>query len=208
MCEGTGSPQDSREPLERVISWKAVCRFMKKANRNSILVIAVIAAGLGFPTAVSAFSAQSSILAISPQVTMISIPSGSGITQSSQGYAPASVVVVIGVNNTVTWTDKDDQMDANGYSPNHTVTANDQSFTSNSLAVGDQFTYTFGSPGTYSYHCKIHSWMNGMVIVKGTATPTPEFPLPFVVLTIGLGVAAVAFSLNRRASDSLLAHAT
>lgn len=156
---------------------------------------------MGLPAAVFALSPQSSALATtSPQITKISIPSGSGITQSSQGYSPASVVVVIGVNNTVTWTDNDDQMDANGYTPNHTVTANDNSFTSVSLSIGDSFTYTFTSPGTYMYHCKVHSWMSGLVTVKGTATPTPEFPLPFVVLIVTLGVAAVAFSLTRRGS--------
>jgi hypothetical protein len=46
--------------------------------------------------------------------------------------------------------------------------------------------------------------MNGVVIVKGTATPTPEFPLPFAVLIVALGVAAVAFSLTRRGPNLLI----
>jgi plastocyanin len=177
---------------------------MRNSKRTGILVAAAFVMGLGLPVAAFAFSPQNSVLAISPQVTKISIPQGAGITSSSQGFAPASVTVVIGVNNTVTWTDNDNQMDAQGYEPNHIVAANDKSFASNSLAIGDQFTYTFNSPGTFQYHCNIHAWMNGIVIVKGTATPTPEFPLPFVVLVVALGVAAAAFSLTRRGSNPVL----
>jgi FtsP/CotA-like multicopper oxidase with cupredoxin domain len=113
------------------------------------------------------------------------------------------VTVVIGVNNTVTWTDNDNKMDANGYEPNHVVAANDNSFTSNSLSIGDQFTYTYTAPGTYSYHCNIHSWMSGVVIVKGTATTTPEFPLPFAVLLVALGAAAAIFTLARHRPNGL-----
>ena len=29
------------------------------------------------------------------------------------------------------------------------------------------FTYTFHNDGTYDYHCKFHSWMQGSVIVGG-----------------------------------------
>src|ERR1700676_4033473 len=124
---------------------------MQKSQRKSLLLAAAVLVGLGLPAAVTAFSPENSVLAtLSPQVTKISIPNGSGITQSSQGYSPPQVVVVIGINNTVTWTDNDNQQDANGYTPNHTVTAIDSSFTSDSLSVGDSYTYTFTTPGTYS----------------------------------------------------------
>jgi hypothetical protein len=77
--------------------------------------LAAVLVGLGFPAAASGLPGQNSILAINgPQITQISIPIGAGITQSSQGFSPSSVTVVIGVNNTVTWTDNDNRMDANG----------------------------------------------------------------------------------------------
>ncbi len=177
---------------------------MARSHRTNILFLAAVLVGLGFPAASSALPAQNSTLATaSPQTTQVSIPIGAGITRSSQGFSPSSATVVVGVNNTVAWTDNDNQMDANGYEPNHIVAADDKSFTSGSLSIGDQFTYTFTAPGTYSYHCNIHPWMNGVVIVKGNAVTTPEFPLPFVVLLVALGVAAAAFTLSRRRLNGL-----
>jgi plastocyanin len=66
--------------------------------------------------------------------------------------------VVLGVNNTVAWTNDD--------SAPHTVTADDGSFSSGNLNPGDSYTYTFTTPGTYAYHCNYHSWMKGTIIVK------------------------------------------
>ena len=66
--------------------------------------------------------------------------------------------MVIGVNNTVQWTNND-------IAP-HTVTAVDKSFDSGELNTGDTFTYTFTTPGTYQYGCSYHPWMKGTVIVK------------------------------------------
>jgi plastocyanin len=177
---------------------------MAGSRRAGVLLFAAVLIGLGLPAAASALPSLNSVLATtSPQITMIAIPNGAGTTQSSQGFSPGSVTVVIGVNNTVTWTDNDNRMDANGYEPNHIVAADDKSFTSNSLAIGDQFTYTYTAPGTYSYHCNIHAWMNGVVVVKGTAPTTPEFPLPFAVLLVALGAAAAVFTLTRHRQSGL-----
>ena len=178
---------------------------MARSRRATVLLIAAFVVGLGLPAAFALPPRDSILATASPQITKISIPIGAGITQSSQGFSPSSVTVVIGVNNTVTWTDNDNKMDANGYEPNHIVAANDKTFTSNSLSIGDHFTYTFTAPGTYPYHCNIHSWMNGVVIVKGTATATttPEFALPFAVLLVALGAAAAIFTLARHRPSGL-----
>ena len=88
----------------------------------------------------------------------VSIVPGAGTNTSSLGYSPDKITVVIGVNNTVTWTNND-------ASP-HTVTANDGSFFSGNMATGGTFSYTFTSPGTYAYHCTYHPWMTGVVVVK------------------------------------------
>jgi plastocyanin len=182
----------------------------------SLLLVAYVLTGSALPAAVTAFSTQNSVLATtSPQVTKVSILNGAGIDQSSQGFSPNKVVVVIGVNNTVIWTDNDNKQDDNGYLPSHTVTADDNSFASAYLSsvTGNQFNFTFTTPGTFSYHCNVHSWMKGSVVVKGvaassTATSTttstaPEFPLPYIALLVALGVAAVAFKLTRGARTDL-----
>ena len=103
----------------------------------------------------SAFSL--STLTTSGSGVQVSILPNSSINESSPGYSPDVIHVVIGVNNTVTWTNNDQTT--------HTVTAIDGSFDSGLLQPGQMFVETFDSPGTYQYHCQIHPWMNGTVIV-------------------------------------------
>lgn len=89
----------------------------------------------------------------------VSIQSGSAVNSTSVYYSPSTITVVIGVNNTVTWINND-------MAP-HTVTADDgKSFDSGNInALGSSWTFTFTTPGTYTYHCAYHLWMKGTVIV-------------------------------------------
>jgi plastocyanin len=95
----------------------------------------------------------------------ISIPQGAGVPYDGYsqgnarafGYDPLNATVVMGVNNTVTWTNNDGTI--------HTVTANDGSFDSGYLSPGDSFTHTFTKAGVYEYHCQLHPWMVGYVTV-------------------------------------------
>jgi plastocyanin len=81
----------------------------------------------------------------------------------SLNFQPASITVVIGVNNTVTWIDLD--------SIQHTVVstsipAGAQKFDSGILNQGQTFSLTFTVPGTYHYDCSIHpDWMKGTILV-------------------------------------------
>ena len=93
-----------------------------------------------------------------PASVSIGIPHGSGTNTSSKGFSPDSITVVLGVNNTVIWTNMDN-------SP-HTVTSNGGSFDSGNMAPGQSYTYTFTTTGTFAYHCTYHPWMVGTVIVK------------------------------------------
>jgi plastocyanin len=90
----------------------------------------------------------------------IDIVPNAGSNTSSPGYSLPTVTLVIGVNNTVTWSNKDNLP--------HTVTADDGSFSSGNLNPTDQFSWTFLKPGTYSYHCSYHPWMKATVIVKSS----------------------------------------
>ncbi len=91
-------------------------------------------------------------------VVYVSIPSGTG-SNPNQSFSPSTITVVIGVNNTVIWTNNDVVQ--------HTVTADKVSmFNSQALNPGQAFGYTFTQPGTYGYTCQFHGWMTGKVIVK------------------------------------------
>ena len=94
----------------------------------------------------------------------VQILSGAGTGPSGgPGYSPDTITVVIGVNNTVTWT--------NGDTIAHTVASKAipsgaKAFTSPSIAPGGTYAQTFTVAGIYAYYCVLHSWMMGTVTVK------------------------------------------
>ncbi len=55
----------------------------------------------------------------------------------------------------------------NDDSTSHTWTSLDGVFDSGTLAPGDSFQFTFDTPGTFAYHCNIHSSMTGSITVTG-----------------------------------------
>ena len=120
----------------------------------------VVGGGTTTSTATSTTSSTFTTSATTPAAAVhVSIPSGAGTDTSSPGYSPDTITVVIGVNNTVEWVNNDNMP--------HTVTATNKLFDSGNMNPGDTFSYTFTSPGNYSYGCSYHPWMKGTVIVKG-----------------------------------------
>ncbi|MBI3858732.1 MAG: hypothetical protein HY296_00615 [Thaumarchaeota archaeon] len=85
----------------------------------------------------------------------VNMPLGAGGTQRLN-FVPEKIIVVVGVNNTVRWTNHD--------SAAHTVTGS--TFDSGGMAVGANFTHTFDGQGNYSYRCSYHPWMMGSVLVR------------------------------------------
>jgi plastocyanin len=87
-----------------------------------------------------------------------SAPAGGGSTVEIMNFMfmPGSLTVPVGT--TVTWKFDD--------STDHTVTADDNSFASSPMANGQTFTHTFSSAGTVAYHCSIHPFMKGTIVVK------------------------------------------
>ncbi len=96
-----------------------------------------------------------------PLVPVVTIPAGSAASDgASKGYDPDLIVVVLGVNNTVTWINED-----NVY---HTVTSTSalEPFNSGQIAPGGTFTYNFTTAGNYSYFDENYPWMSGQVTVE------------------------------------------
>jgi plastocyanin len=96
----------------------------------------------------------------------IVIAAGSSTTTSSSTshwpitFTPQNVTVVIGVNNTVQWTNDD--------TADHTVTyqGSPAIFDSHIIPPKGTFVYQFTKPGVYPYICTLHSWMHGWITVK------------------------------------------
>jgi plastocyanin len=146
----------------------------------------VVLQGRGGATSTTAASSSTSVSSssTSPSTAQVTIASGAGVpysgyTQGSTrlyGYTPQNITVVIGVNNTVTWTNMDSAF--------HTVTSSSgdpESFNSGCLdgvgapcsgaSIGTSFTFTFTVPGTYVYNCQYHPWMRGVVTVLAASGP-------------------------------------
>jgi FtsP/CotA-like multicopper oxidase with cupredoxin domain len=108
------------------------------------------------------------------------------VTIKDFSYKPSETRVKKG--DTVTWTNKE----ANG-KRTHTVIQDDGAFSSDGNRINDpnaeiqpgtSFTHTFDRDDTtYGYHCRLHTYMTGRVIVgkgspAGAAPPPTEEPAP------------------------------
>ena len=86
------------------------------------------------------------------------MPTGVG-SNTALNFSPATITLIIGLNNTVTFANRDSAV--------HTVTATDNTFNSGDITAGKSWTNTFSAAGNFSYYCIYHSsWMKGKIIVK------------------------------------------
>jgi len=88
-------------------------------------------------------------------------------TKATGAFAPNPLTVP--VNGVVHWYN-DDRTAAGGQyggsnGTTHTINADDLSFLSGNLTPGRSFEHTFGTPGSYEYHCSIHPAMRGTITV-------------------------------------------
>lgn len=99
---------------------------------------------------------------------------------ANDAFDPSSVTIAQGDSVTWTWAGPD---------TNHSVTAepnqadtfdSDPSGPPNSLThpPGSTFKHTFDTPGTFTYICKVHSFMHGKVVVTGPGGAPPPDTTP------------------------------
>jgi plastocyanin len=89
---------------------------------------------------------------------MTSAPSSGTAAIVIQNYMFSPNPLHVGVGTKVTTTNHD--------SVPHTWTADNGAWDSGQLEGGKSYTFTFTKAGTYSYHCNIHSFMTGSVVVS------------------------------------------
>ena len=80
-------------------------------------------------------------------------------TIAIKNFAFSPVILTIKTGTTVTW------MNQNG-AVHQIVSDSGTPFTSDSLASGASYQFTFIQPGTYTYHCTYHPTMKGTIIVQ------------------------------------------
>jgi plastocyanin len=91
--------------------------------------------------------------------TSITIPQGASTQLASLNqkyYTPANATVPSSA--VITWTNKD-------IAP-HTATANDGSFDTGIINAGSTGSATVKGKGDIQYHCNIHPWMHGSLLVS------------------------------------------
>ncbi len=94
-------------------------------------------------------------------------PAGAGISEIN--FAPANIVLVIGVNNTLVMKNSD--------TADHTITSNPGdtfSFDTGDISgLASSSPIVFTTPGVYPYHCQFHpAYMHGTITVIAPPSPT------------------------------------
>ena len=103
-------------------------------------------------------TATAGTFSIPANAVVVDMPNDGGYEYSQ--YTPAQITVVVGVNNTVVWTNHDVLV--------HNVIANNGAFDSGDIGPGGAYEFTFTQAGTYTYHCSYHPSMSGVVVVKSS----------------------------------------
>jgi plastocyanin len=85
----------------------------------------------------------------------VSIPMGAEVL-GNRAFTPDDLEVAVGT--TVMWTNTD--------SVSHTSTSNGSGWDSGIIQPGRQFSFTYQTAGTFSYHCAIHPGMVGTVTIR------------------------------------------
>jgi plastocyanin len=82
-------------------------------------------------------------------------PARATVAIANDAFAPAIVHVHAGEE--VTFVNNDDET--------HTVTSDTDVFDSGRMNEKARYAHTFAKPGTYAYHCAIHTFMKGTIVV-------------------------------------------
>ncbi len=82
----------------------------------------------------------------------------SAVSISGFAFSPASITVKAGT--TVTWTNNDP------FTHNVVGDSAPSGFGSSNFGNGQTYSFTFDTPGTYTYLCSIHPQMTGTVVVE------------------------------------------
>jgi plastocyanin len=107
-------------------------------------VVLAFVAGLAFPGAALAQEAP---------------PDPNTVPMQGNLFVPAEKSVVAGT--TITWVNLDGE--------DHDVITNDLTIISPLVKPGESWSFTFDTPGTYTYLCDLHTGMEGVINVSAVA---------------------------------------
>lgn len=129
-------------------------------RRTWIIVGLVVAAMTLAACSGSSDDGGGTTVASGTQTTISAGPDSSGTNVSIENFSFGPGDVVVGVGETVTWSN-----DSGGTA--HTTTSDDGIWDSGSLSADTTFTHTFAETGAFTYFCSIHPTMTATVTVEG-----------------------------------------
>ena len=128
--------------------------IQRSRGRRNIVSVVAIAASMTAATVALVVTRHTAPSTAAPSTQVLTGPVAVSIKDFA--FAPAAVTVKVGT--VVTWTNADTEA--------HTVrTTATATLKSGVLDTNGTYTYTFTSPGTYAYHCSIHSEMHAAITV-------------------------------------------
>jgi LPXTG-motif cell wall-anchored protein len=145
--------------------------------------------------------ATTGLLLLALSVGVALADSSVSIKETNGKYAYTPKTTTVNVGDTVTWTNDSDAP--------HTVDADNGSFDHGRFTQGQSVSQTFAKAGTFAYHCDIHDYMHGTVVVLAAGlTPPATDTVPtatgsqsgtwFVLIGLGSIMLMVAFAIRSR----------
>ena len=120
-------------------------------SRTRLLLMSVV-------TALALIALAAPVLAATKTVT---------ITEASERYHFTPSTITVAAGDTVRWKNTTDAQ--------HTVTSDSGSeLGSAKIGTGNTYSHTFAAAGTFAYHCTIHDYMKGKVVVLAAGASVPS----------------------------------
>jgi plastocyanin len=97
---------------------------------------------------------------------LVALAATSSVNIQGSAFLPPTTTVRVG--DTVTWTNRD--------AFSHTSTSDTGAWDTGVIVAAASKSFTFTAAGTFAYHCAIHSFMHGTIVVQAVSTPQPTAP--------------------------------
>ena len=118
---------------------------------STLIIIILVVVGFSMNPTIT-----TTIIPVHSQGDSVYIVPRAADPNNDQSFVPKFISIPI--QSIVTWTNDD--------SIQHTVTSDEEGlFDSGPLSPGDTIDNAFDTPGEFGYHCSIHPWMTGRVMV-------------------------------------------
>jgi plastocyanin len=99
-------------------------------------------------------------------------------------WSKPEIQLDLGEHVTWYWTGPDLLHSVTETSPNPGAIDSDAGLSTPSHAAGDTWSHTFEEPGTYEFHCKLHSVVRGTVVVSGNPGDPISEPDPIPTVNV------------------------